>query len=91
MFDPEVENVLVQVPLLDDDKLYPKEQALVDRAAQERQRVALRDESAHRGGHRHPGGAQPARDRRGFTRRAEAATVGCYLAIRPHSRMRLNG
>ncbi len=36
VFDPETENVLVQVPPLEDDKLYPKEQALVDLVAQER-------------------------------------------------------
>ena len=36
VFDPETENVLVQVPPLEGDKLYPKEQALVDLVAQER-------------------------------------------------------
>ncbi len=36
MFDPETENMLVQLPPLDGDKLYPKEQALVELVAQER-------------------------------------------------------
>ncbi len=36
VFDPETENVLVQMPPLDKDRLYPKEQALVDLVAQER-------------------------------------------------------
>ena len=36
VFDPETENLLVQVPPLADDKLYPKEQALVELVAAER-------------------------------------------------------
>ena len=36
VFDPETENVLVQIPPLAEEKLYPKEQALVDLVAQER-------------------------------------------------------
>ena len=51
VFDPETENVLVQIPPLDSDKLYPKEQALVDLVARERmsgRRVAgLRDPHRH--------------------------------------------
>ena len=36
VFDPETENPLVQMPPLDEQRLYPKEQALVDLVAQER-------------------------------------------------------
>ena len=36
VFDPESEDILVQLPPLDGDKLYPKEQALIDLVAQER-------------------------------------------------------
>ena len=36
VFDPETEEVLVQVPPLSEEKLYPKEQALVDLVAAER-------------------------------------------------------
>ena len=36
VFDPETENVLVQIPPLAEEKLYPKEQALVDLVARER-------------------------------------------------------
>ena len=36
VFDPETEELLVQVPPLPAEKLYPKEQALVDLVAAER-------------------------------------------------------
>ena len=36
VFDPETEEVLIQVPPLSEEKLYPKEQALVDLVAAER-------------------------------------------------------
>ena len=36
VFDPQTGNVLVQMPPLSEDKLYPKEQALVDLVAAER-------------------------------------------------------
>ena len=36
VFEPESENILVQLPPLTEDKLYPKEQSLVDLVAQER-------------------------------------------------------
>ena len=36
VFDPESEEVLIQVPPLSEEKLYPKEQALVDLVAAER-------------------------------------------------------
>ena len=36
VFDPETEQLLVQVPPLPAEKLYPKEQALVDLVAAER-------------------------------------------------------
>ena len=36
VFEPESEDILVQLPPLTEDKLYPKEQALIDLVAQER-------------------------------------------------------
>ena len=36
VFEPEPKNVLVQIPPLDEQRLYPKEQALVELVAQER-------------------------------------------------------
>ena len=36
VFDPQTGNVLIQMPPLSEDKLYPKEQALVDLVAAER-------------------------------------------------------
>ncbi len=91
VFDSEAENVLVQVPLLDDDNLYPKEQPPVDLIAHERQRVALPDEFAHCGGCRGRSDAQAAHERRGFAPRAETMTLRPYPPTRPHSRIRLNG
>ena len=36
VFDPELESVLFQLPPLSEDRLYPKEQALIDLVAKER-------------------------------------------------------
>ena len=60
VFDPESEELLVQVPPLPEGKLYPKEQALVDLVAAERlagpPRARLRDAHGHAGHHRAHGG-----------------------------------
>ena len=83
--------MLVQVPLLDDDELDPKQQAVVDLIAHERQRVALRAEFAHRGGRRAPSDVQPEHDRAELAPRAETMSLRRYLPIRAQRRVCLKG
>ena len=59
VFDPRTGDVIVQVPPLSEEKLYPKEKALVDLVAAERlegrQGAGLRDPHGDQGHHRADG------------------------------------